>query len=380
MQATQIRQKDGVFYFVSYRAKDLMSRVRFISRFYGEGEEIAPSRVGADDDIAQFIAKIERNDEAFQRSVSRSKVKQLKNFYETAVSQPPIPGTVLLFTSERLTFRPDGDGGQGSLNEPSSKYLIIDGQHRLAALHFYMQERPDDAATINIPCVIFDGRSEYFATEMFIIINSTPTRINKSHLMDLYERVSWAAPDKKFAARVVEHLYSEGDSPLRYRINRLGGRSQQEKWILQAELFNEIHRWVYKNWKTIQREGSGAREVTRFYGLVRDFFKAAERVWGDAWGNANYMVTKPVTIKAMVRVCAGLASQERGSGEDRIKRWERLLAPWKERVRDFRAEGFYERFPAKGQVVRVARIHRELARAIGLDPTLSAEGVDDCGV
>ena len=90
MQATQIRQKDGVFYFVSYRAKDLMSRVRFISRFYGEGEEIAPSRVGADDDIAQFIAKIERNDEAFQRSVSRSKVKQLKNFYETAVSQPPI--------------------------------------------------------------------------------------------------------------------------------------------------------------------------------------------------------------------------------------------------------------------------------------------------
>ena len=43
MQATQIRQKDGVFYFVSYPAKDLLAKVRFISRFYGEGEEIAPS-------------------------------------------------------------------------------------------------------------------------------------------------------------------------------------------------------------------------------------------------------------------------------------------------------------------------------------------------
>ena len=236
MQATQIRQKDGVFYFVSYRAKDLMGKVRFISRFYGEGEEIAPSRVAQDDDIAQFIAKIERNDEAFQRSLSRSKVKQLKNFYETAVSQPPIPGTVLLFTSERLTFRPNGDGGQGTLNEPSSKYLIIDGQHRLAALHFYMQERPDDAATISVPCVIFDGRSEDFATEMFVIINSTPTRINKSHLVDLYDRVSFAAPDRKFAARLVEKLYSEGDSPLRYRINRLGGRSQRDKWVLQHPL------------------------------------------------------------------------------------------------------------------------------------------------
>jgi hypothetical protein len=57
-------------------------------------------------------------------------VRQLKNFYETAVTQPPIPGTVLLFTSERLTFRPNGDGGVGTINEPGSKFLIIDGQHR----------------------------------------------------------------------------------------------------------------------------------------------------------------------------------------------------------------------------------------------------------
>jgi len=56
--ATQIRQKDGIFYFVSYPAKELLSRVRFISRFYGEGEQIAPSRIAQDDDIAQFIARI----------------------------------------------------------------------------------------------------------------------------------------------------------------------------------------------------------------------------------------------------------------------------------------------------------------------------------
>ncbi len=38
MQATQIRQKDGVFYFVSYPARDLLGKVRFIRSFYGEGE------------------------------------------------------------------------------------------------------------------------------------------------------------------------------------------------------------------------------------------------------------------------------------------------------------------------------------------------------
>src|SRR5579871_2644347 len=50
MLATQIRQKDGVFYFVNYPAKELLAKVRFISRFYGEGEEISPSRISEDDD------------------------------------------------------------------------------------------------------------------------------------------------------------------------------------------------------------------------------------------------------------------------------------------------------------------------------------------
>ena len=368
MQATQIRQKDGVFYFVSYRAKDLLGKVRFISRFYGEGEQIEPGRVSEDDDIAQFIARIERTDQAFQRSISRGKVRQLKNFYETAVTQPPIPGTVLLFTSERLTFRPGGDGGAGTINEPGSKFLIIDGQHRLAALQFYLHERPDDAATINVPCIIFDGRSEDFATEMFVIINSTPTRINKSHLIDLYERVSWAAPDRKFAARLVEKLYSEGDSPLRYRINRLGGRSQRDKWVLQAELFNELHRWVRSKWRSIQLAGGSSKEVPRYYGMVRDFFKAAKNTFGDGvWNKDGYMVTKPVTIKALIRVCSDLSREDDGPEAGRLDRWEERLKPWAEMGKMFKDEGFYERFPAKGEVERVARIHRDLGRAAGIE-------------
>jgi hypothetical protein len=39
----------------------------------------------------------------------------------------------------------------------------------------------------------------------------------------------------------------------------------------------------------------------------------------------------------------------------------RRLASWTQFARELRAEGFYERFPAKAQVERVARLHRELA-------------------
>jgi len=79
------------------------------------------------------------------------------------------------------------------------------------------------------------------------------------------------------------------------------------------------------------------------------------------------MVTKPVTIKAMVRVCADLAREDAEPEAGRLARWESRLAPWSEMAKQFREEGFYERFPAKGEVERVARIHRDLAKAAGLD-------------
>jgi DGQHR domain-containing protein len=371
MIATQIRQKDAVFYFVAYPSEDLLTKVRFISRFYDEeGAEIKAEAVAEQDDVAQFIARIERSEKAFQRLLSRSKVRAIRNFYETAITQPPIPGTVLLFTPQRLRFELLNEGGTvGKLQQPDEKFLIIDGQHRLAALNFYERTHPEEARNIHVPCVIFDGRSEDFATEMFVIINSTPTRINKSHLVDLYERVSWADPDRRFAARVVEMLYSEGDSPLRYRINRLGGRSKQEKWILQAELFNEIHRWVKQAWAKIQKEDvADKRGAQRYYGMVRDFLKAAAHVWGEGWGNDNYMITKPVTLKAMIRVCADLTAADAEPEEGRVERWAARLAPWTEQARAFRSEGFYERFPAKGQIERVARVHRELARLASIQP------------
>jgi DGQHR domain-containing protein len=378
MIATQIRQKDAIFYFASYSSEQLLTRVRFISRYFDEeGGTIAPEQVQAEDDVAQFIARIERSDKAFQRELSRSKVRAIRNFYETAISQPPIPGTVLLFTPQKLHFEawPDGSG-VGQLREPEEKYLIIDGQHRLAALQFYERTHPAESKSINVPCVIFDGRSEDFATEMFVIINSTPTRINKSHLVDLYERVSWAEPDRRFAAHIAEMLYRESDSPLRYRINRLGGRSRQEKWILQAELFNEIHRWVKRVWGKIEKDGTDKRAAARYYNTIRDFLKASALVWAESWGNPDYMVTKPVTLKAMIRVCADLATQEADPEEDRVNRWTLRLAPWTELKRNFRNEGFYERFPAKGQVERVVRIQRELARSAGIQSRSKGTAAD----
>ncbi len=374
MLGTQIRQKDSRFYFVSYPADDLLRRVRFISRYYGEGETIQPTAPRKDDEVAAFITRIEHSDKAFQRQLARRKVKAIQDFYAEAVNQPPIPGAILLFTPETLHFESIGSfDNVGNLEEPRQPYLVIDGQHRLAALHFFREKYPDEAKGIYVPCMIFDGKTEDFATEMFVTINSTPTRINKSHLVDLYEKVAYAAPDKKLAAKVCELLYAESDSPLQYKVNRLGGRSQQRKWILQAELFNEIHRWARIESRRLHlKQLKGARDIERtarrdLYEPLRDFLNAARGVLEASWGNERHMVTRAVTLKALVRVCADLYHAD-PDAEERVRRWTGKVRRLKELEPDFRVEGFYERFPAKGQVERVARIHRRIDQVLGITP------------
>src|ERR1043166_10021171 len=137
MLATRIVQKEGTFYFIAYKAADLLDRVSFTSRYYFEGEQIEAEDPG-EDEVARFIAGIEKSEKSFQRLLNRRKVRQIVNFYETAVSQPLIPGTILLFTDEELRFRrSENSESIGFLSDPEGKFLIIDGQHRLPAPFFF---------------------------------------------------------------------------------------------------------------------------------------------------------------------------------------------------------------------------------------------------
>jgi hypothetical protein len=61
--------------------------------------------------------------------------------------------------------------------------------------------------------------------------------------------------------------------------------------------------------------------------MIRDFLKAAAQVWGEAWGHDSYMITKPVTLKALIRVCADLATQGSGPTEGRVDRGRLCKTP-----------------------------------------------------
>ncbi|MBL8751950.1 MAG: hypothetical protein JNK15_01510, partial [Planctomycetes bacterium] len=214
---------------------------------------------------------------------------------------------------------------------------------------------------------IFDGKTADFATEMFVVINSTHTRINKSHLIDLYERIEWGTdPEKKYAASLVRACYEEDDSPLQYHINMLGGRSHQEMWINQAQIFGEALRLIgRKDAQHRFKDGRGWSK-DRGYGLIRDTLKALRTAFGAAWGdNKNFMVTRDVTIEAMLRLSGDVAARMDATvmpGPDLVKLLESRFKPIAEMTPEFRREGFYERFPARGQLERIDIIRKRMAR------------------
>jgi DGQHR domain-containing protein len=369
MFALRMRQKESEFYFVSYPAQDLLRKVRFVTRFYGERGEVIGGEIGKKepDEVERYVQAIEKNSKSFQRELNRRKVRQIKDFYRIETRQPVIPGAVLLFTTEKLDFRPlSGMERAGNLGEPRGDFLIIDGQHRLAGLHFYLQEKDSDKR-VEVPVVIFDGKTADFATEMFVVINSTHTRINKSHLIDLYERIEWGTdPEKKFCALVVRSLYENDDSPLQYHINMLGGRSAQEMWINQAQVFGEVHKLIRRRDAQHRFKDGRGWNKDRGYGFVRDVLKGCKAGFGAAWGdNKNHMISRDVTIEAMLRLVGDAAAKIDATvtpGPELQKLLENRFRPFAELVPDFRREGFYERFPARGQLERIDIIKKRLSR------------------
>lgn len=389
MLALQVRQKDAEMYLVSYPAGDLLNKVKFESRVLpGKADDPVPAPRRIKDRAQQFIHNVVESDQGFQRKLIKKKVHAIRDFVRLCEDQPPIPSTVLLYTPEKLSFRTQGRAAAvGDLAEPREPFTIVDGQHRLAGLKLHLDAHPEEADSVHVPVAVFDGKSADFAAEMFVIVNSTHSKISKSLLIDLMERVRTATREELVAARVVGELYKDASSPLRYRINRLGGRSDRDKWILQSQLYSEISRMLsltkpeHRREFCLQRLGLKKlgerphRESARLdevaglvFRLIADWYVAAARAFGECWESKEYMFTQPATLQAILRV---LGDELRGEGlvdaylakDLNSKVFDRALtAAWGRYYVHyyFRAGAFHDRFPAKNNSDRIRLIHEWL--------------------
>ena len=101
MLAIRMRQKESVFYLAAYRASDLLRKVQFSGKSHPDEDETEPT---GDELVTSFFRKVQSGSGFFQRRPYARKVQQIVEFYGDPKGQPLIPGAVLLYTPEKLSF------------------------------------------------------------------------------------------------------------------------------------------------------------------------------------------------------------------------------------------------------------------------------------
>ena len=134
-------------------------------------------------------------------------------------------------------------------------------------------------------------------------------------------------------------------------------------------MFNEIKKLVVQNEKLFMKEFRG--KADRTFELIADYLKAVRTVMEKVWGsNEKYKFTSSVYAESrdsrVVGSHAWTRTSSRSGARIQVRApFEKLIAPWAQLQDEFRNEGFYERFPAKGQIERVRVIEQRLLRQMG---------------
>src|SRR5205807_64321 len=81
---------------------------------------------------------------------------------------------------------------------------VLDGQHRLLALHSLSQT--GDAMGIEVPAVLFDSLDARQIVELFVTINAKHTRLNPSHIISLAGRKLYPDPNQALAHDAIRAL------------------------------------------------------------------------------------------------------------------------------------------------------------------------------
>jgi DGQHR domain-containing protein len=160
--AHRVKQFGVEFFQASFSAKDIDRLVKFEVLGY-TGSETAPkpkrgNRARVNWEMLE--KRIAESESAYQRPVIRRKIDELVAYYrdcKEAGTLPAIPGAVIITSEKRFTFTPmasQHDLGLLQIPEEHGVLRVLDGQHRLLALHALTQA--GENLGIEVPAVLFD--------------------------------------------------------------------------------------------------------------------------------------------------------------------------------------------------------------------------------
>src|SRR3990167_1394206 len=371
--ARRVKQFGVEFYQAGLSAKDIDRLVKFEVLGYSGGPRnelpkksrmSTRSRVNWD----MLERRIGESETAYQRPVIRKKIDELAAYYrecKDAATLPAIPGAVIITSEKRFTFTPIAghhDLGLLQIPEEHGVLRVLDGQHRLLALHALSQQ--GENMNIEVPAVLFDSLDARQTVELLVTINAKHTRLNPSHIVSLAGRKLYPDPNQALAHDVIRSLNEDDTSPLHGEIKMLGtGRGR----VSQAPLAEEIVDFL----GTVENVGGSARIQELRQGAKRFFLnyvKALAGVFPSAWAGRKYSIKTGAALRAFIRVAPDVMARARELKKDPFDIYaiREAVKPWGSRLKDrrFETEGEWKSKLAGGTRGTVEALTRELREAL----------------
>src|SRR5882762_228652 len=301
--ARRVKQFGVEFYQAGLSAKDIDRLVKFEVLGYTGGPQNEPakktrmnrSRVNWD----SLERRIGESETAYQRPVIRRQIDELVAYYrerKDAATLPAIPAAVIITSERRFTFTPvagQHDLGLLQIPEEHGVLRVLDGQHRLLALHALSQAAEN--MNIEVPAVLF------------VTLDAKHTRLNPSHIISLAGRKLYPDANQALAHDVIRSLNEDDTSPLHGEIKMLGtGRGR----VSQAPLAEEIVDFF----ETVEKVGSGGK-LQELRGGAKRFFlnyiKALSTTFPSAWAGRKYSIKTGAALRAFIRAAPDVMARAR---------------------------------------------------------------------
>jgi DGQHR domain-containing protein len=276
----RVRQRGEIFFVVKLTVKALREKVTFHFREpYASYQE--PEK---QDKYLEYIEKIKRkgielksDDEGIQRRLQLERINSIRDFIMESDANF-FANSILLCADvsreedfEEKYFKLESEE-IGYMDIPDSvKFMIIDGQHRLAGLFLAPEEKVDD---IELSAGLLFNVSISTAAKLFSDINGKQKPVSRSLLYDLYDQMDQPEiRELKLFHEMCQKFYTDKESPLYRQIKMLGIGSGA---ISQA-FFIEYCR------DAIKTAELDINQLQNCYSQLFYYFKAFQSVFPDDW-------------------------------------------------------------------------------------------------
>jgi len=232
--------------------------------------------------------RVEDPKKGFQRIVKESRAKEIAR--TVLDTRRTFPNAITLATKAKAF-----DVTACTLRLPrNSKFLVVDGQHRLWAQKYSTVEA-------TYPCIIHMDRTEQQMAALFLEINDNQRRVPSSLRWDLVRLVKSDDQATAMTADIVYELAQSKASPF-YDVGIDLTGEKKELNIKQGSLAPEIRTLVSRN---IKRKG-GTTDFEDYLNLLIDFFVAIRSLDPEGWGNPSSTFFKARVLRALIRVLSDM--------------------------------------------------------------------------